>query len=54
MTTQGKTQRPRPTIYYIQENEKLQQKIEQLQRIISELTAQDNEPLPFTSGEWGA
>lgn len=37
--------------YYIQRTEQLEQQVKQLQKIIAELTAQDTEPLPFTS--WG-
>jgi phage host-nuclease inhibitor protein Gam len=40
-----------PESYYIQRTKQLEQQVKQLQKIISELTAQDTEPLPFTS--WG-
>ena len=39
---------------YKRKAEQLEQQVKLLKQIIAELTAQDNEPLPFTSGEWGA
>ncbi len=39
----------KPTIYYIKQNEQLKRQVEQLQAIVSSLTAVDDLPLPFTA-----
>ena len=45
----GQTQYTKPTIYYTNEIERLQKQVAMLKQIISELTANDDGPLPFAT-----